>query len=56
MLKYNFILSYNKNEKIRTFACGGISDHISYIYPQILDFTKEDYLNFTIWSYQSYYP
>ena len=54
-IKYNFILSYNKNEKIRTFACGDSSDHISYIYPQILDFTKEDYLNFTTSSYQSVY-
>ena len=54
-IKYNFILSYNKNEIIRTFACGDSSDHITYIYPQILDFTKEDYLNFTTWSYQSYY-
>ena len=52
-IKYNFILSYNKNEIIRTFACGDGSDHISYIYPQILDFTKEDYSNFTTWTYQS---
>ena len=55
-IKYNFILSYNKNETVRTLNCGGCDNHITYIYPQILNFTKEENINITMYSYQcSYY-
>ena len=55
-IKYNFILSYNKNEIVRTLNCGGCDNYISLIYPQILNFTKEENINITMYSYQcSYY-
>ena len=54
-IKYNFILSYNKNEIVRTLDCGGITNNIALIYPQILNFTNQENINITMYSYQCYY-
>lgn len=54
-IKYNFILSYNKNEVVRTLDWGELSNYVSVIYPQILNFTNEENINITMYSYECYY-
>ena len=54
-IKYNFILSYNKNEVVRTLDSGELSNYVSVIYPQILNFTNEENINITMYSYECYY-
>lgn len=50
-INYNFILNYNKGEKIEWGYCSGCNK-IYTKYPEILDYTVNDDINLTMYSYQ----